>query len=320
MDLNLVLSIAVLIIGFAFGDESIVSLSKRAVNGQPLEEPLPFLASIQMPDRSHFCTGALVAAEDGVYSVITAGHCFADKDPRMVNGHYYVRVNFLRLRELGQDDRSVVFKVNSVNVHSEFQVFENGQTAYDIAQLQLYPLPLTRRNLKYLRPISLNRSDIVYTPQNTEQPDWKDVIYKNGRVDDDVSFFDKLEFAGWGATQYHSNQVSNHAQQIDLYLSEFDECEKLLKLNKKIPSGSVFCAQGQRLRSDSCKGDSGGPLYVDQPNPVAVGLVSFGDGCGQITFGTLLLPANVPAVYTNLEYFHPWIAQNLDAMKNIAST
>ncbi|KAI3634539.1 hypothetical protein MIR68_007450 [Amoeboaphelidium protococcarum] len=300
MYLNLVLSIAVLIIGCAFGDESIVSLSKRAVNGQPLEEPLPFLASIQMPDRSHFCTGALVAAEDGVYSVITAGHCFADKDPRM-------------------DDRSVVFKVNSVNVHSEFKVFQNGQTAYDIAQLQLYPLPFTRRNLKYLRPISLNRSDIVYSPQNTEQSGWKDVMYKNGRVDDDVSFFDKLEFAGWGATQYHSNQVSNHAQQIDLYLSEFDECEKLLKLNKEIPSGSVFCAQGQRLRSDSCKGDSGGPLYVDQTNPVAVGLVSFGDGCGQITFGTLLLPANVPAVYTNLEYFQPWISQNLDAMKNIAS-
>jgi secreted trypsin-like serine protease len=50
----------------------------------------------------------------------------------------------------------------------------------------------------------------------------------------------------------------------------------------------MICAGGGRARLDTCYGDSGGPLLIDQDNPprppqdyVLAGLVDFGNGCAQ---------------------------------------
>ena len=59
---------------------------------------------------------------------------------------------------------------------------------------------------------------------------------------------------------------------------------------------------------DTCEGDSGGPLMVHK-NDVAyqIGLVSFGTKiCAVANLG-------IPAVYTKVTEFLPWIAKNLRA-------
>jgi hypothetical protein len=69
-------------------------------------------------------------------------------------------------------------------------------------------------------------------------------------------------------------------------------------------SGSItdanICAGTDEGGKDSCQGDSGGPLYIrDQfKQPVQVGIVSWGSGCGQ--------PGKY-GVYTSVGYFENWI-------------
>merc|ERR1712232_319955 len=54
-------------------------------------------------------------------------------------------------------------------------------------------------------------------------------------------------------------------------------------------TGNMICAE-HRLRKDACQGDSGGPLVVESgPEPVQVGIVSWGYGCAEDDY---------PGVYT----------------------
>ena len=61
--------------------------------------------------------------------------------------------------------------------------------------------------------------------------------------------------------------------------------------------------------TDSCSGDSGGPLVAQGPGDFKepkylVGVVSFGTKkCG----------TGYPGVYTSIEYYLPWILENMKA-------
>ena len=49
---------------------------------------------------------------------------------------------------------------------------------------------------------------------------------------------------------------------------------------------------------DACQGDSGGPLICDiDGSAVLVGVVSYGDGCGE---------EGKPGIYANVHYFKEW--------------
>lgn len=63
-----------------------------------------------------------------------------------------------------------------------------------------------------------------------------------------------------------------------------------------------MCAQGAFVDgyyTDTCSGDSGGPMSIidDTGRATVVGIVSWGYGCGEDT----------PGVYANVEYYTPWI-------------
>ena len=63
------------------------------------------------------------------------------------------------------------------------------------------------------------------------------------------------------------------------------------------------CA-GNLNGTDSCGGDSGGPLIcIDNGKAVLSGIVSFGRGCADTS--------RIPGVYANVAYLLDWVKQNM---------
>ena len=60
------------------------------------------------------------------------------------------------------------------------------------------------------------------------------------------------------------------------------------------------------LKIDTCAGDSGGPMLSNELSPLkrysVIGITSFGVQCAD---------ANFPGVYTRVDNYLDWIAQNL---------
>lgn len=86
-----------------------------------------------------------------------------------------------------------------------------------------------------------------------------------------------------------------------------ENCQKLLA-KKTVITEKQLCAGGV-IGKDSCGGDSGGPLMLidsvegQPPKYFLIGLVSFGTKrCAK---------TNLPAVYTRIAYFLPWILDNI---------
>ncbi|KAK9737519.1 Trypsin [Popillia japonica] len=76
-------------------------------------------------------------------------------------------------------------------------------------------------------------------------------------------------------------------------------------IRNKLPNGLnddwQICADGGGARADTCQGDSGGPIQLSRDENVTdlytiIGITSFGIKC-----------AVVPAVYTRISYYVPWI-------------
>lgn len=84
---------------------------------------------------------------------------------------------------------------------------------------------------------------------------------------------------------------------------EFNKQSSLAALQSGI-SESQYCAHDRPGRSDSCGGDSGGPLQIINPDVLLakiVGIVSFGIGCG----------SSLPGVYTRVAYYLDWIESHV---------
>ena len=68
------------------------------------------------------------------------------------------------------------------------------------------------------------------------------------------------------------------------------------KINKR-----MICAASEG--KDACQGDSGGPLICNSNgNPVLVGVVSWGQGCGEQQY---------PGVYTRVTPILDWIQEKM---------
>ena len=85
---------------------------------------------------------------------------------------------------------------------------------------------------------------------------------------------------------------------------------KFLKLNRPKKVQPYYFQINIILGRDSCGGDSGGPLMIQNKNKrsrrtywTQIGVVSWGVPCG--TKGK-------PGVYTNVKYFLGWILDNLE--------
>lgn len=121
---------------------------------------------------------------------------------------------------------------------------------------------------------------------------------------------DPAEVAGWGATaiypnpdyppeppEFLPNGISNLLQEGGLQISSAATCSATYP---GVDNDAIVCASGAPT-TDSCNGDSGGPLQVETSPGVRrmVGLVSFGPGNGDC--------GGYPGGYTKLVTYRNWI-------------
>ncbi|XP_012530794.1 proclotting enzyme [Monomorium pharaonis] len=222
----------------------------------------PWIAALFNAGRQ-FCGGSLI--DDN--HILTAAHCVANMNSWDV-ARLTVRLGDYNIKT-NNEIRHIERRVKRVVRHRGF----NSRTLYnDVALLTLNePVEFTEQ----IRPICLPSGSQLYAGKTAT------VI-------------------GWGSLRESGPQPAI-LQEVSIPVWSNSECK--LKYGAAAPGGIVdsFLCAGQAAK-DSCSGDSGGPLMVNDGRWTQVGIVSWGIGCGK---------GQYPGVYTRVTHFLPWIYKNL---------
>ena len=199
----------------------------------------------------------------GRSTVLTAAHCVEDVAP----GELDVLVRTIRLNNSG-----VRKPVARIIRHPQY----NARTsAYDVAIVKLRsPVTNFSRGLAGIIPLVAPSQTTLWAP---------------GR---------SATVTGWGLTS-DGGEASTRLREVSVPIVSDTACRGAY--GSEMISSVMVCA-GQAGR-DSCQGDSGGPLAVrNGAGWVQVGVVSWGEGCGEPGF---------PGVYSEVAAVRPWILANV---------
>ncbi|XP_049279959.1 CLIP domain-containing serine protease B9 [Anopheles funestus] len=240
--------------------------TERIVGGHNADpNEWPWIAALFNNGRQ-FCGGSLI---DSIH-ILTAAHCVAHMSSYDV-ARLSVKLGDHNIRS-NTEVQHVERRVKRLVRHRGF----DSRTLYnDVAVLTMdQPVPFT----KQVRPICLPAAD------NTRA--------YNGHT---------ATVIGWGSLRENGPQPAI-LQEVNLPIWTNNECR--IKYGPAAPGGiidTMLCA-GQAAK-DSCSGDSGGPLMVNDGTWTQVGVVSWGIGCGK---------GQYPGVYTRVTAFLPWIKKNIN--------
>ncbi|KAJ8673960.1 hypothetical protein QAD02_005222 [Eretmocerus hayati] len=245
-------------------------------------DEFPWMALIQYKSETEIingCGGVLINAR----YVLTAAHCLLSipsgwKLHRVLLGEYNTRTN-PDCFDMGGREQDCADHVMVMNIEQQITHPKYGKpTAFsnDIALLRLdHEVEMTR----FVQPICL--------PQN---PNPSEIYWASG----------------WGQTE--SQSQSDVKLKVKLPYVDYEKCAKLYATKHFYLGDGQMCAGGS-FGSDTCKGDSGGPLMRQEntkngPSTWSVeGLVSIGHTpCGIQGW---------PGVYTKVHYYVPWIRAHL---------
>lgn len=233
----------------------------------------PYMVALSYSDGKFRCGGTLISEN----FVMTAAHCTGIKMNELVTGNP-VKVRLGDLNLLKTDDLAdpIDVDVEKIIVHPDYR---RKKKYNDIA---LVKLKESVGFSKAIRPACL----------------WTEKIIPDRKV-----------FAtGWGTTSY-DGENSDDLKMVLLQIFDNLKCKQAYPKNKAIPNGiveSMLCAGDEEGGKDTCQGDSGGPLVLTKENGSCefylVGVTSFGIVCGV---------GQIPAIYTRVSEFLPWIEANV---------
>jgi len=107
-----------------------------------------------------------------------------------------------------------------------------------------------------------------------------------------------LIITGWGGTFENGKQVRELLYgRVNLVVGA--ECDGPLAYGNQV-TDSMLCAANGLLHTNTCNGDSGGPLSLDNARPLLAGITSWGAGECDIP--------GLPGVYTRVSLFNAVIA------------
>lgn len=195
--------------------------------------------------------------------VLTAAHCV---DPKRLSWGYRVRLGSQRLTA---EDRGRTYLIDRFVRHAGYD-YANKESPDDIALVHFKADSHTDDTKPaHFAPIRLNGSL---------------------RTDNIVAAGEALIITGWG-----KDENGNFQDKLQEGITSAVACDGTALAGRT--DASEICAEG---KSDACQGDSGGPLILASGEPVLVGIVSWGVGCGT---------ANYPGVYTRIDrdHFLDWI-------------
>jgi len=231
---------------------------------------------------SGFCGGVVYEAS----TVITAAHCVVDRASANLSAVPAVQVvaGTSSLASLGAD--GVVADARTLSLDRQYNPSTND---HDIAKIELASPLWTGTPPAAIQPIG---------------------------IVDDTSFqslLDNLDttpvtatVSGWGCTDPVDpggdtcpGTLPADLQSVEIPLIKQAECASDYGAVGVIITANMFCAgvagADVNANRDSCFGDSGGPLTIDDPDnpgqPALAGLVDSGNGCAQDTF---------PGIYTRV--------------------
>jgi secreted trypsin-like serine protease len=221
-------------------------------------------------DKAHRCGASYIAKN----WVLTAAHCFNEQPWEK----YGWRIR-LGARDLSAGE-GVTFLIDRVVPHPGYvpSTYENDVAlVHFVADRRSREEAANRERSKHVAKIRLNGS------QESDRPlgpgAWVSV-------------------SGWGRTKDSADAPTN--PHLDWVTIPVVECAWDKEIAGRT-SGDNICAYGRD--KDACKGDSGGPLIRARGEPVQVGIVSWGEGCG----------GKHPGVYVRIDRDHylDWITRTM---------
>lgn len=215
------------------------------------------------------CGGAIVNRDH----VITAAHCFSDRDTATSTITVFLAEH--DLDDLTETNVLSIF-VQELFVHPDYKADGRDTEEHDIALLYL------GGTLNFgvgVQPICIS------TP-------------------DDFAVGQEVVIVGWGLTDFaNKSSSSNLLREVTVTTIDLDQCITLYQnaAQRQFVNENMICTL--TAGKDACSGDSGGPVIAQVDGVwVLLGIVSFGNGCADIT---------APGVHTNVANYVDWMIESI---------